>query len=124
MNDIQKRFLSFLGFCVPSRLFFVFLSKKIQLEYLPYLGYLSLLPAIGFASIFLLGLRKTGIETQGSKIWWNNLRPIHALLYFYFAHQAIKKNPDSFKILLLDVIIGLVAFLIYHYNNNSFSKLF
>ena len=116
--------LSFLGFCVPSRLFFVFLSKKIQLQYLPYLGYLSLLPAIGFASIFLLGLRKTGIETQGSKIWWNNLRPIHALLYFYFAYQAIKKYPDSFKILLLDVIIGLIAFLIYHYKNNSFSKLF
>ena len=123
MNAIQKRFLGFLGLCIPSRIFFVYLAKKIDRKYLPYLGYLSLLPAIGFFTIYMLDLRKTGIETQGSKIWWNNLRPVHAFLYFYFAYLAINSNINSYKILLFDVIIGLVAFLIYHFQNNSFSKI-
>ena len=29
--------------------------------------------------------RKTGKEVFGSKIWWNDLRPVHASLYILFA---------------------------------------
>lgn len=123
MNSMQKRFLAFLGLCIPTRLFFVLISKKINSKYLPVLGYLSLIPAIGFSIIYLFGLRKTGLETQGSKIWWNDLRPIHALLYFYFAYQSINKDTNSYKTLLLDVSIGLISFLVYHSQNDSFSKI-
>ena len=28
-----------------------------------------------------MNLRKTGLEVFGDKIWWNNLRPIHGILY-------------------------------------------
>jgi hypothetical protein len=87
------------------------------------MGYLSLLPAIGFFYLFLTGSRKTGPEVFGDKIWWNNLRPIHGFMYFLFAYNAIKGNPFSWVYLLVDVIIGLVSFLIFHYYNNDFKHL-
>ena len=81
---------------------------------MPFLGYLALLPAIGFTYIYLTGARKTGAEVFGEKIWWNNLRPVHAFLYGAFAYNAINKNRDSWMILLLDVVVGLAGFLAHH----------
>ena len=123
MNTIQKRFLAFLLLCIPVRIGFVFIAKKVDIKYLPYLGYLAIFPAIGFAYIYIFGKRKTGGETFGQKIWWNNLRPLHSILYFIFAYLALKKSNNAYIPLLLDVIIGLISFVIYHYSVGSFRKL-
>tara|TARA_Y100001936_G_scaffold114996_1_gene112679 strand:+ start:2521 stop:2895 length:375 start_codon:yes stop_codon:yes gene_type:complete len=123
MNTIQKRFLAFLLLCIPVRIGFVVIAKKVDKKYLPYLGYLAILPAIGFAYIYISGKRKTGGETFGQKIWWNNLRPLHSTLYFIFAYLALKKNNNAYIPLLLDVIIGLISFIIHHYSVGSFRKL-
>jgi len=123
MNNIQKRFILFLFGCIPTRLAIVYLSKVISTEYLPILGYLSLIPAIGFIYLYLTGSRKTGAEVFGDNIWWNNLRPIHALFYLLFAYNAINKVKTSWIYLMCDVIIGLISFLFYHYINNDFQKL-
>lgn len=123
MNNIQKGFALFLLGCIPTRLAFVYLAKNISLQYLPLLGYLALLPAIGFIYIYLTGSRQVGGETFGDKIWWNNLRPVHALLYFYFAYNAIKMVRNSWVYLLFDVIFGLVSFLTFHFYNGDFKKL-
>jgi hypothetical protein len=112
MNTIQKRFLLFLIGCIGTRSLFVYLAKNANKTYLQYMGYLSLLPAIGFFYIFLTGSRKTGQEVFGDKIWWNNLRPIHGVMYFLFAYNAIKGNPFSWVYLLADVIIGLFKIII------------
>ena len=80
--------------------------------------------AAGFIYIFLTGSRKTGMETFGDKIWWNDLRPVHALMYGLFAYNAINKNPNAWIFLLIDVIIGLFSFLIFHYKNGDFHKVF
>jgi len=75
------------------------------------MGYLALIPAIGFMIIYLGGYRKTGPEVFGDVIWWNNLRPVHAALYFTFAYLAITGvHQHAWKILALDATIGLVAF--------------
>jgi len=105
------------------RTLFVFIAKNTSVTYLPYLGYLGLLPAVGFAYIYLTGSRKTGQEVFGEKIWWNDLRPLHSLLYFLFAYNAIHGNKNSWVYLLIDVIIGIFSFLIFHYFNNDFEKL-
>ena len=106
--------LLFLIGCVGARSLFVLIAKSINTKYLKYLGYLALLPAMGFIYIFLTGSRQTGAETFGEKIWWNNLRPIHALLYILFAYNAIRGNRKAWLYLLADVLIGLVFFIIYH----------
>ena len=123
MNDIQKRFLLFIFGCIGIRTLFVVIAKIIDIKFLPYLGYISLLFVIGFIYIFVTGSRKTGVETFGDKIWWNDLRPVHALMYGLFAYNAINKNQNAWVFLLIDVIIGLISFLIFHYINGDFSKL-
>lgn len=123
MNVTQKRFVLFLFGCIVSRILFMLLSKHINLKYLPILGYIALIPAFGFMYIFLTNSRKTGPDVFGDKIWWNYLRPVHALLYGLFAYFAINKKVYSWIFLLIDVIIGLSGFLLYHYMNNDFQKL-
>ena len=84
------------------------------------MGILALIPAIGFITIYLLDLRKKGAEVFESKIWWNDLRPIHGILYLLFAIYAIKKEQNYAWIpLLIDVTIGLTAFLYYHYTSGN-----
>ena len=124
MNHLQQRFLLFLIGCIGVRSLFVIIAKNTNTEYLKYLGYLALLPAIGFMYIYLSGSRKTGAEVFGEKIWWNDLRPVHSILYFLFAYNAIIGNTQSWLYLLVDVSIGLLSFLIHHYmNGNIFTVL-
>jgi len=115
MNNIQKRILLFLIGCIGVRSLFVVIAKYINTNYLIYLGYLALLPTIGFIYIYLTGSRQSGPETLGDKIWWNNLRPIHAILYLLFAYNAIIGNKQAWIYLLADVLFGLISFLIHHY---------
>ena len=124
MNDMQKRFLLFLIGCIGVRTLFVLIAKNSSTYYLQLLGYLALLPAIGFIYIYLTGSRQVGAEVFGEKIWWNNLRPLHASLYLLFAYNAINGNKMAYQYLLIDVIIGLCAFLVFHYKNGDFVKVF
>ena len=117
MNDIQKRFLMFLVGCIGTRSLFVYIAKT-QLSVLPYLGMLALGPAIGFAYSYITGSRTSGPETIGAPIWWNDLRPVHSFLYFMFAYSAINRNTKSWIYLLIDVLIGLVSFLAFHFSNS------
>ena len=122
MNYLQQRFLMFLIGCIGVRSLFVVIAKYIDTKYLKYLGYLALLPAIGFMYIYVTGSRKTGAEVFGEEIWWNNLRPIHSILYFLFAYNAIIGNNQSWIYLLIDVLIGLISFLIHHSVNGDIFK--
>ena len=124
MNTTQKRFLLFLIGCIGIRTLLVYLAKNVDKTNLKYMGYLSLLPAIGFFYLFFTGSRKTGAEVFGDKIWWTNLRPVHGLLYLLFSYNAINGNLNAWLYLLVDVIIGLISFLGFHYYNNDFTKLY
>lgn len=123
MNTIQKRFLLFLIGCIGTRSLLVYIAKTTSKTLLMYMGYLALLPAIGFFYLFFSGTRQTGAEVFGEKIWWNNLRPIHGLLYALFAYNAITGNTGAWIYLLVDVLVGLTSFLIFHYYNGDFAKL-
>jgi hypothetical protein len=122
MNELQKRFLLFLIGCIGTRSLFVYTARIMPVKYLHYMGYLALLPVIGFIYIYLTESRKTGVF--GGNIWWNNLRPIHSLFYALFAYNAIKKNTTAWIYLLVDIIFGLLSFLLYHYLQGNFSKVF
>ena len=114
MEKLKKRFAMFLLGCIPVRIVLVLLAKYLPNKYLKYLGILSLLPAFGFLILYLFDLRKTGREVLGNKIWWNELRLVHGLLYLMFSIYAIKSKSHAYVPLLIDVILGLVAFMIYH----------
>ena len=69
--------------------------------------------SVGFLYIWSNGLRKTGPETFGDPIWWNDLRPIHSALYAIFAMLALNEftKDHAWTILLMDVTIGLSAWI-------------
>ena len=115
MNNLQKRFILFLVGCIGTRSLLVYLAKNASKQILFYMGLLALVPASGFMYFYLSGTRKTGAEVFGGKIWWNNLRPIHALLYTMFACNAILGNSNAYMYLLVDVTFGLISFLSYHF---------
>ena len=124
MKALEKRFLLFLGGCIPMRLLFVWLAKIMPLNYLPYAGALALLPAFAFFYLFLSGKRTSGLETQGAPIWWMQFRIIHGFIYLCFAYYAFQRVRFAYKFLLADVFLGLGLFLWHHYTASNFSKLF
>jgi len=131
MNTIQKRFILFLVLCIGIRVLLVFLAKKLKslenLLYLKVMGAFLIIPALGFFYIYATNSRETGREVFGSKIWWNSLRPVHGFNYLLFGLMALSNNKKLYSNawipLLIDVCIGLLAFLIYHGKSNNFSKL-
>jgi hypothetical protein len=120
MNNIQKRFLLFLLGCITIRLLFVILAKNSDKDKLQYLGYIALIPILGWFYIIFIGKRDTGGEVFGEEIWWKDLRIIHAIFWSIFAYMAINKNTNAWIILLTDTLFGLIAFLNYHYNQGNF----
>ncbi len=97
-----------------ARLGLVYLAYR-RPDLLPMLGALALLPACGFSYIYLTGSRTTGAEVFGERIWWNNIRPVHAGFYFTFALLALHRDPRAWVVLLLDAMFGLAAFVHHHF---------
>ena len=121
MNNIQKRFILFLFFCIPLRLFIshsIYKRKNVDL-----LKFILLFIGLGFVRVYALDLRKTGVEVFGGEIWWNNLRPLHALNYLlatYMLHNKIKRSE---YVILFDTIIGFLKFFIYHIKTDNINQL-
>ena len=110
----------FLVGCMGARLLLAYVAKQANKTWLRYMGFIALLPAFGFLTLFLTGARKN-VGAFGEKIWWNSLRPVHSLLYFLFAYSAIQGNPQAWIYLLIDVMIGFSAFIIFHVRRGDLS---
>lgn len=123
MNSIQKRFLLFLCGCIVVRSLIAYFVKVMDPKFLPYAAIPALLLALSWFYLFFTNSRQTGPEVFGDKIWWNNLRPVHGLLYLVFAILAYQKKSYAWKVLVVDVVIGLISFLVFHYKENNFSKI-
>ena len=123
MNTIQIRFLLFLIGCIGSRLLFTAVSAFASGWFLQLLGFIAMIPVLGWFYLIFIGERDTGVEVMGDKIWWKPLRPIHMLLWFMFAWLAIQGNRRAWMVLLVDTLFGLGAFLVYQGSQGNFRKL-
>lgn len=122
MNTLQKRFALFLFACIPVRILLAYVASIASLSLLKIIAAGALLIAFSFFYLFAFGARKTGFETFGQPIWWNNLRPLHGILYLLFAINAFKGNRSAYMYLVLDVFIGLVSFIVFHMMNGDFQR--
>ena len=71
-----------------------------------------------FSEIF-----KNPTNLSSSTVFKPNSFLILFFLYLLFGMLAIRKDKNSWVILLFDVIIGLLAFLHFHYTEGNFGKL-
>ena len=105
----------FLIGCIGTRAALAYIAAIASSSFLPILGAIALIPAIGFVLIYKFDLRKTGAEVFGEKIWWNDLRPVHAAIYGAFAVAALAGWRRAWVFLAADVVLGLGAFIHHHY---------
>ena len=112
MTDVNKRMALFFFICVPVRLLLAYMIYHAKPKYLKYIGYVTTV----IAGLFILSYInfnpvKVNKGAFGGKIWWNDMRAIHGCIYLLFSLFAIKKYINSWKILIVDVIVGITAFL-------------
>lgn len=124
INPIKIRFFLFLFGCIGTRLAFTVISAYASGWFLTLIGFIALIPVFGWLYIIFIGKRDTGIEVLGNKIWWKNLRPIHTLLWGFFAYLAITGNRKAWLVLLVDTLFGLSVFLVHHWLEDNFKKLY
>lgn len=115
MTNLHKRFALFLIGCIGSRTVLAYLAAIANKQWLTIMGYFALAPVLGWIYIIVTGSRKTGAEVFGDKIWWGDLRIIHATLYALFAYYAINGDSSAWRFLAVDVVFGLSAFLWHHF---------
>lgn len=99
----------FLVGCLGSRAALAYCAAVASPERLWIMGLLAAVIASGFTLIYGLGLRPTGIETGGLPIWWNSMRPVHAAMYAAFAWSALRNEPEAWRWLAADVVLGFAA---------------
>jgi hypothetical protein len=130
MNSVQKRFLLFIFVCVGIRLFLVYVAKKLnalkKIGLLKVMGGILLIPAIVFLYSYM-NYKTTDKGATGGNVWWNSLRLVHGFTYLLFGIMALSNNKKLYSnawiVLLIDVGIGLLAFLIQYTKSNNLSKL-
>jgi hypothetical protein len=96
------------------------MAIHIPMHYLPWMGVGALILSISWFYLFFTCSRTTGAEVFGDKIWWTNIRPVHAILWGLFAWCAFQKQRKGWIFLLVDVLFGLVSFFVFHMRNGDF----
>jgi len=115
LSPLHTRYMMFLIGCIGMRSLFVYGAFKMDKEYLKWMSIPAVILTIGWLAIYFFGLRDTGGEVFGEKIWWNHMRPVHALFYLVFAVLAFKGDDRAYIPLGVDVVVGLGAFLWHHF---------
>lgn len=114
MSPLTLRLVLFFFGCILVRFLITAAAWAAPLSLLRWLGYAALVPAIGWFYLIFIGSRDTGPEVMGGRIWWQNLRPVHMLLWGFFAYLAIHENRNAWIVLLCDTLFGLGAGLHHH----------
>ena len=124
MKISNSRILAFLGGCILVRVIFAivaFFLGKNKSWLLQLLGIGALIIGISFFLIHYNILGKASADKQldvwqdnDTKMWWDDFRPIHGALYLLFGILALCKIELSYIVLVIDVTIGLTAWLIHH----------
>jgi hypothetical protein len=110
-----KRSHMFLFGCIGVRLGLAVLAYhylQTNNANLQYLIALTLAIAASWIILYTCKMRQTGFEASAEddeqgQIWWDHLRPIHALLYVAFAVLACNGVKWAWVLLLLDALFGL-----------------
>lgn len=108
---MDKRIALFVFGCIGSRSLLVLAARNQTI--LPYLGYFAIIVSIGFMYQYLQ-YKPANTGAFGGRVWWNDLRPVHSVLYGLFAYGAVTHHRNAWTILLADLLIGIIGFLVHY----------
>lgn len=106
-----RRIYYFLGLCITTRLTIAWLAWKYP-KITEKIGLVALLPAMGWLYIYFVSGRDTGAEVFGGKIWWNQLRVPHAMLWSLAALYSQRQSNLTWIPLLIDALLGLTSWIV------------
>tara|TARA_Y100000389_G_C17387066_1_gene477666 strand:- start:246 stop:587 length:342 start_codon:yes stop_codon:yes gene_type:complete len=113
---MYKRNLIFWFGCILFRVILAVIAYIAPPHILKKLSFITIIPAFNFIFMYLFSIKETK-SSRGffkGKIWWNELRPIHGILYLLFSIYAFREKKFAYKILVLDVIIAIFSKLLYN----------
>ena len=107
--------------CIPTRIIITLSVYKKLVDYRVFAVFASFI-SLGFLSIWMFGLRKAPMESNGIN-WWNFARPIHGILWGASAILVFSGNYEHAYIpILMDTILGIVMGLSKRVLVNSIEK--
>ena len=109
----KKRFFYFLMLCIPLRIILAVIPLYINIDFLPYYSIVLFLISIGFLYNYFNNSRLHAPE-GGGYTWWFEYRLIHGLLYMLSFIYALNKKRIASIPLFIDVIVGIVLFILNH----------
>ena len=111
-NDFYRACV-FLFFCLGSRTLLAYIAYK----YIKYtiIKYLLILFTVTASIIWLYYyfIKDKTFSRLSGKVWWNNMRIIHSILYLTFAGLVITNKKWAWKLLALDVLIGFIGWILH-----------
>lgn len=116
-SPVSTRALVFFLGCMVTRIGLVLLAALVDPRsiWLPVLGIVGLLGGAGLLNAYLRKGPTAPGAVFGTRAWWNNLRPVHAAMYFAFAALALARVRLAWVVLAADAAIGAAAFLGHYY---------
>ena len=110
MYTKEQRIKYFLLGCFPTRVMLAFIAYMIPLRFLPIVGIIVGIMAMGFFYNYLYSKSVHGFF--GGKVCWEHLRLVHSIILGLVSYLAITRNKKAYTILVIDAFIGLGAFLL------------
>lgn len=116
---MRKGSLLFFGGCIPARFFLAYtVARALETrndKLVDLLKVVLVSISMGFAIIYIFGLRKTGPEVfEGNGlIWWNNMRPFHSFMYGLAAYLLSRGSVTAGGVIAMDALFGVMAHLVH-----------
>lgn len=123
LSVVQQRFLLF-TICILVRGLMIYFANK-DINYRKVIAGFLVIAVLGMLKIIITGdKREKGIA--GQEIWWGYLRPVHVILWTTFIAMTFmpKYTKHASTVLLLDLFIGVIAWIIQQQKLGNFSKVF
>lgn len=109
----NQKYALFLLLCIPTRFGIAYLSyfysdpKNRSVVSHLFVATIGVTVLMWMALFLGLVSRGSGFEAPDNRIWWNYLRPVHALLYVLYLLHYVTKRSNGWIFMAIDPVIGL-----------------
>ena len=118
-KEFTRTLAYFLFGCILSRVGVAYLVYTSPKKWLKYISVLYICLGIGIGFQWVTKSRKKGVFSN--QIWWDHIRLFHCATFLFVAYTSYRGLRGwAWKMLLVDVLVSLVAFL-HHYRKTLWS---